>query len=113
MVFPRPMAIFIAIFFVVVFLCTFLFALYLGQTWIVSHLHDNDWDERFKDRIQIVANFVDDCARKIFKEDHVAVDAWQTMVDEVESWLKDEDFWTQVGTTVFRYFGDVCLCGVY
>ena len=86
------MAIFIAIFFVVVFLCTFLFALYLGQTWIVSHLHDNDWDERFKDRIQIVANFVDDCARKIFKEDHVAVDAWQTMVDEVESWLKDEDF---------------------
>ena len=113
LVFPRPMAIFIAIFFVVVFLCTFLFALYLGQTWIVSHLHDNDWDERFKDRIQIVANFVDDCARKIFKEDHVAVDAWQTMVDEVESWLKDEDFWTQVGTTVFRYFGDVCLCGVY
>jgi len=113
LVVPRPIAIFIAIFFVVVFLCTFLFALYLGQTWIVSHLHDNDWDERFKDRIQIVANFLDDCAKKIFKEDHVAVDAWQTMVDEVESWLKNEDFWTQVGTTVFRYFGDVCLCGVY
>ena len=113
LVVPRPIAIFIAIFFVVVFLCTFLFALYLGQTWIVSHLHDNDWDERFKDRIQIVANFLDDCAKKIFKEDHVAVDAWQTRVDEVESWLKNEDFWTQVGTTVFRYFGDVCLCGVY
>ena len=113
LVVPRPIAIFIAIFFVVVFLCTFLFALYLGQMWIVSHLHDNDWDERFKDRIQIVANFLDDCAKKIFKEDHVAVDAWQTMVDEVESWLKNEDFWTQVGTTVFRYFGDVCLCGVY
>ena len=113
LVVPRPMAIFIAIFFVVVFLCTFLFALYLGQTWIVSHLHDNDWDERFKERIQIVANFLDNCAKKIFKEDHVAVDAWQTIVDRVELWLKDEDFWTQVGTTVFRYFGDVCLCSVY
>jgi len=113
LVVPRPVAICVAIFFVVLLLFTFLFALYLGQTWIVSHLHDDAWDDRFKERIQILANFLDNVAKKIFQKDDVAVDAWQTIVDRVESWLRDEDFWTSLGQTLFRYFGDVCLTSVY
>ena len=99
------MAIFIAIFFVVVFLCTFLFALYLGQAWIVSRTRRSGRRQDRSDRREFCRRL----REEDFREDHVAVDAWQTMVDEVESWLKDEDFGPQVGAAVFRYFS-VCVC---
>ena len=110
---PRVVAIVFALSVVCAVFGTLIWALYLGRVYLWVHWNDTEWNERFMQRITNIGQGLSDFARRVFKKDDVAEEAWTRILNNIESRLRDEEFWETLGVGVFHYVQDVMLMLFY
>ena len=110
---PRVVAIVFALSVVCAVFGTLIWALYLGRVYLWVHWNDTEWNERFMQRITNIGQGLSDFARRVFKKDDVAEEAWARILNNIESRLRDEEFWETLGVGVFHYVQDVMLMLFY
>jgi len=110
---PRVVAIVFALSVVCAVFGTLIWALYLGRVYLWVHWTDAGWNARFMERITNIGQMLSDLAKRVFKKDDVAEEAWGRILNNIESRLKDEEFWETLGVGVFHYVQDVMLMLFY
>ena len=110
---PRIVAIVFALVVVCAVFGTLVWALYLGRVYFLVHWNDPDWNSRFTTRINDLGRSMSEMAKRVFKKDDVAEEAWARLLANIETTLKDEEFWETLGVGVFHYMQDIMLMLFY
>ena len=110
---PRIVAIVLALSIVCAVFGTLIWALYLGRVYVELHVKDPAWYGRFITRVNAIGQSVSDGARRVFKKDDIAEQAWDRLQMSIETKLKDAEFWENLGVGAFHYLQDVMLMLFY
>ena len=110
---PRIVAIVLALAVTCAVFGTLIWALYLGRVYVAVHVKDPAWYARFTSRVNAIGQSMSEAARRIFKKDDIAEQAWDRLQNEIEGALKDAEFWENLGVGAFHYLQDVMLMLFY